>query len=188
MKKGIKESAVQRMRNIVSGKYTDKTKIQGGYRTYSQTHNEGDVWEERGKTWTIKNGVKQTVTKLDTVRNMIKIPIVCPVTKKPMKHKFDKVCYRLYGYGFDAYVQNELKMKLNGTWKKHVVNIRKNNWKSQLRDLESQYMEWLNSDVSKKFITETGKIEDWENNIDKKNLKNNFYEQLEKFKNKIEEI
>ena len=46
----------------------------------------------------------------------------------------------------------------------------------------------MSSSVSKKFITETGKIEDWENNIDKKNLKNNFYEQLEKFKNKIEEI
>ena len=86
------------------------------------------------------------------------------------------------------YLIHELKMKLKGTWKKHVVNIRKNNWKSQLKDLESQYMEWLNSAVSKKFITETGKIEDWENNIDKKNLKNNFYEQLEKFKNKIEEI
>jgi uncharacterized protein YutD len=187
MKKGIKESAVQRMRNIVSGKHTSKTKIQGGYRTYSKTYGEGDVWKERGKTWTIKNGIKQNVTKMDTVRNMIKIPVVCPVTKKPMKHKFDKVCYRLYGYGFEAYVQNELKLKLNGTWKKHVNEIRRNNRISQIRDLEVQYMEWLDSDVSKKFITENGIIEDWENNIDKESLKKDFYEQLDKFKQIIEE-
>jgi len=187
MKKGIKESAVQRMRNIVSGKHNNRTKIQGGYRTYAKDHGEGDVWEERGKTWTIKNGIKQNVTKMDKIRNLIKIPVVCPVTRKPMKHKFDKVCYRLYGYGFNAYVQNELEQKLNGTWKKSVNEISKQNKKSQIRDLEVQYMEWLDSDVSKKFITENGMIEDWENNIDKESLRKNFYEQLNKYKKTIEE-
>ena len=82
---------------------------------------------------------------------------------------------------------NELKLKLNGTWKKHVNEIRRNNRISQIRDLEVQYMEWLDSDVSKKFITENGIIEDWENNIDKESLKKDFYEQLDKFKQIIEE-
>ena len=29
---------------------------------------EGDVWEESGKTWTIKNGIKRTVTRMDKAR------------------------------------------------------------------------------------------------------------------------
>ena len=185
MKKYIPEHKVQRMRNIISKKYTDKTKIQVGYGKNEEEHVEGDIWEEGNKTWTIKNGIKQTATKLDKVRNLINIPVLCPVTKKPMKHKFDKVCYRLYGYGFEAYVQEELKQKLNGTWKKHVKTIRQKNIKSQIKDLESQYLEWLDSDVSKKFITEAGDIEDWTNNIDKKGLKKAFYKQLNKLNSNI---
>ena len=187
LKKEFKRKDVERIRNLIKGKADNSSETQIGYKKKRVDYKEGDIWTEGKKTWTIKNGIKQTVTKLDKVRNLINIPVMCPVTKKPMKHKFDKVCYRLYGYGFEAYVQEELKQKLNGTWKKHVNEIRRNNRISQIRDLEVQYMEWLDSDVSKKFITENGIIEDWENNIDKESLKKDFYEQLDKFKQIIEE-
>ena len=58
MKKGISESKVQRMRNIVKGDYTKSVSTQVGYKK-SDKKVEGDVWEEAGKTWTIKNGIKQ---------------------------------------------------------------------------------------------------------------------------------
>ena len=40
-------------------------------------HKEGDTWLESGKTWTIKNGVKKTVTKMDAFRKQIITPIAC---------------------------------------------------------------------------------------------------------------
>ena len=66
MKKGISESKVQRMRNIVKGDYTKSVKTQVGYKK-SDKKKEGDIWEEGNKTWTIKNGIKQNVPKMQIV-------------------------------------------------------------------------------------------------------------------------
>ena len=41
-------------------------KIKVTRKKYVERH-EGDVWEESGKTWMIKNGIKRTVTKMDKV-------------------------------------------------------------------------------------------------------------------------
>ncbi len=49
MKKSISKSKVQRMRNIVTGNYNDKSRIQTGYLKTKKKHKEGDVWEEKGK-------------------------------------------------------------------------------------------------------------------------------------------
>ena len=64
LKKDFKQSDIQRVRNIVNKDFSSKTKAQTGYRKTTERHTEGDVWEENGKTWTIKNGLKQNVTKL----------------------------------------------------------------------------------------------------------------------------
>ena len=65
LKKEFKQSDVARARNLVNKKFTDKTKIQSGYQKVYSKHTEGDVWEESGKTWTIKNGIRQNITKLE---------------------------------------------------------------------------------------------------------------------------
>ena len=67
MKKYIPEHKVQRMRNLVTKNFGDKTKIQIGYGKSSDNYSEGDVWEEGGKTWTIKNGITQSVTNFDEI-------------------------------------------------------------------------------------------------------------------------
>ena len=54
LKKEFQQKDVNRMRNLISGKVTDKTAIQSGYEKHQETHKEGDVWEEDGKKWTIK--------------------------------------------------------------------------------------------------------------------------------------
>ena len=58
LKKEFKHSDVQRVRNIVNKNFTAKTKIQAGYQKALIKYIEGDVWEESGKSWTIKNGLK----------------------------------------------------------------------------------------------------------------------------------
>ena len=74
LKKDFKESDVQRIRNIVNKDFTSGTKIQSGYRKSSKKHKEGDIWEEGGKQWTIIDGIKQNITKLDAAKkNMPKI-------------------------------------------------------------------------------------------------------------------
>ena len=75
---------VQRMRNIVTGNTANRTRVQAGYEKESKEYTEGDIWEENGKQWTIKNGLKQTVTKHDKLREMVTLPLTCSCGK-PMK-------------------------------------------------------------------------------------------------------
>ena len=58
LKKEFKTRDVQRMRNIITKKTGDKTGVQVGYTADYIEHKEGDVWEENGKKWTIKNGMR----------------------------------------------------------------------------------------------------------------------------------
>jgi uncharacterized protein (UPF0128 family) len=85
LKKEFKKSDVQRMRNIITGKTGDRTQILGGWENKIEEHKEGDAWEEDGKKWTIKNGIKQSITKLDKFKHLISLPLTCPSFKKPMK-------------------------------------------------------------------------------------------------------
>ena len=71
LKKEFKQNDVQRLRNLVQGKYGDRTTMGTGYNKAKEFHDEGDIWEEDGRSWTIKNGVKQNITKLDKAKEVI---------------------------------------------------------------------------------------------------------------------
>ena len=68
LKKEFKRKDVQRARNLLTGKTGASTSTQIGYKKETKDYKEGDVWTEGRKTWTIKNGIKQTVSKLDKIR------------------------------------------------------------------------------------------------------------------------
>jgi uncharacterized protein (UPF0128 family) len=72
LQREFRERDVQRMRNLITKDYGAKTGVQIGYTKENIERKEGDVWEENHKTWTIKNGIKQTVSKLDSVKKMYK--------------------------------------------------------------------------------------------------------------------
>ena len=78
LKKEFNPRDVQRMRNIITGQTGDRTQIQTGWERNTQVHTEGDIWEENGKKWTIQNGIKQTVTKLDEIKKLVVLPLSCP--------------------------------------------------------------------------------------------------------------
>ena len=63
LKKEFNQRDVQRLRNLIQGKTGDKVTIGVGYTKQQEFHNEGDVWEEDGRKWTIKDGIKQNITK-----------------------------------------------------------------------------------------------------------------------------
>ena len=56
--KDFKGRDVQRMRNIVTKDYSAKTSTQIGYTKPQSDYQEGDVWENSGKVWTIKKWFK----------------------------------------------------------------------------------------------------------------------------------
>ena len=66
---------VERMRNLIKGKYGDKTETSVGYTPAETFHKEGDIWEHDDRTWTIKGGVKQNLTKLDKAKKL-NLPIL----------------------------------------------------------------------------------------------------------------
>ena len=68
LKKEFKRKDVNRARNLIMGKTGASTGTQIGYNKKVEDHKEGDVWTENRKTWTIKNGIKQTISKLDKIK------------------------------------------------------------------------------------------------------------------------
>jgi len=195
MKKYIPEHKVQRMRNLVTKNFGDKTKIQVGYSKNTGDHVEGDVWQEGKKTWTIKNGITQTVTKLDKARNTAIMPLFCPKCKdKYMRGTLDKLFWRLYGECSKCRLSLEGKLKREGKWKEYTENIIAGNVNSWLKDLEGVAKSFIENTNRKGYITETGKIEDWSSqnkteiektiNGNVKKIKDELTSHIEKLNNK----
>ena len=85
LKKEFKRKDVERARNLIRGKTGASTGTQIGYKKEIKNYKEGDTWTEGKKTWTIKNGIKQTVSKLDAIKKEIFMPLSCPCCNKIMK-------------------------------------------------------------------------------------------------------
>ena len=68
LKKEFQKKDVERLRNLMKGKYGEKTRSSVGFTKSQEFYKEGDIWEVDGRTWTIKNGIKQNITKLDNAK------------------------------------------------------------------------------------------------------------------------
>ena len=182
MKKAIKESKVQRMRNLVTGNHNSSTEIQTGYSSKRTKKSEGDIWEERGKTWTIKNGIRQNITKLDLARMLLRMPISCPKCNSRMKHKFDKGCWEIMKHCFDCHVKWETKMRIDGTREQFMSEKHSKNMDSLIKDVESEYNQWLDSREGKEYITEAGTFEKWKGGQGRKELELIFNNKINELK------
>ena len=187
MKKGIKESKVQRMRNLVSGNYNDKTKIISGYSKKEKEYSEGDIWEEKGKQYTIKRGIKRTVTKKDNIRKFNRIPLCCPTCNNSMNHPAHKQMFKLWGMCINCVMFWEQQMKAQGTFKAFLKDFNRKNFNAYIKDAITEYNEWLEDRNSKTFITEAGDIEDWGSGQDNETLKKDFNKTIKKARSKFKE-
>jgi len=161
MKKGISQRKVQRMRNLATKNYGAKTTIQSGYNKKSSKKSEGDVWEEKGKTWTIKNGIKQSITKLDSARTHMRMPTHCPKCNTRMRNSAHKFMYVRFKHCLHCQTKFEFKLEDDGKyndWKNDRLN---NNFSKWLNTIEGEFDEFMKSRKSQKQITESGHIEDW---------------------------
>jgi|21_taG_2_1085346.scaffolds.fasta_scaffold00668_6 hypothetical protein len=160
LKKEFKQSDVQRVRNLVNKDFTSGVKVQAGYRKTSIKHIEGDIWEESGKQWTIKNGIKQNITKLDAAKKALRMPLRCPKCNGPMEHWLAKKMYKIHGFCFDpCVVEYEHSLKKAGLYKQYEQRMIKGNAKEVVKDIENWVLDSVNDKHT--FVTEQGAIEDW---------------------------
>ena len=160
LKKEFVPRDVQRMRNILTGQTGDRTQIQTGWDKNTQTYTEGDVWEDNGKKWTIKNGIKQTVTKLDEIKKLVVLPLSCPNCGKLMKvDDYNKKMWAIHQKCFDCVIKMESEIKREGRWDEYCANIMNLNKNAELDDLERALEQWVTEKDS--FVSEAGEVEKW---------------------------
>lgn len=160
LKKEFSKRDVTRMRNIISGDAGAATQLQAGWEKDKKTYEEGDVWEDSGKRWTIKNGIKQTVTKLDEIKRLVVLPLSCPDCGQLMKvDEYNKKMWAIHKKCFDCVVKNETEIKRQGKWHEYVSNIMNSSKNAELTDLEVALEEWMTDKET--FVSEAGEVEKW---------------------------
>jgi hypothetical protein len=160
LKKEFNPRDVQRMRNIITGKTGDRTQIQTGWERNNQDRKEGDVWEENNKTWTIKNGIKMTVTKLDKVKELVLMPLSCPECGNVMKiNDYNKKMWGIHKKCFDCVIKMETEIKRQGKWDEYCADMMNRSKNAELDDLEAALEQWVDEEDS--FVSEQGEVEKW---------------------------
>ena len=189
LQKDFKQRDVQRMRNLITKNYGDKTVTQAGYTKETVEHKEGDVWEENGKQWTIKNNLKQNITRLDNIKKSLIIPLTCPNCSKPMKNDtLNKKMWPIHKMCFDCVITMETKLKREGKFEEYERNMTRKGIETYIKELEEALLELsLSTTEDESIVTESGDIEHWVGgNIDKQKILQDLQEHIQKLKDIVE--
>tara|TARA_R100000008_G_C3570457_1_gene161777 strand:+ start:168 stop:764 length:597 start_codon:yes stop_codon:yes gene_type:complete len=169
LKKEFSKKDVNRARNLITGNTGASSETQVGYKKKTIKYKEGDVWTENKKTWTIKNGIKQTISKLDKVKKQVFVPLCCPDCSKVMNHPLDKHNYRVHKKCHDCVILFEHKLRIKGKYDDYIKDLKARNNLATLNDIESYLLNAINS-TNSGYVTEQGEVERWVGGIDKKKL------------------
>ena len=149
-----------------------------------EDHKEGDVWEENGKKWTIKDGIKQTHTKLDNIKKEAILPLFCPNCKTLMKDRNDTKMYKIHKKCFDCVIKEETKLRMEGKYEEYERNLVANNMNSYVDHLEAYLLEAIN-ESNTQFVSERGEVERWKGGIDKNKLEQEIKTNIAKLKEEL---
>ena len=175
LKKEFKRKDVQRARNLIMGNTGDSIGTQIGYKKEIKEYKEGDIWTEGRKTWTIKKGIKQTVSKLDKIKKEVFMPLSCPCCGKIMKKRLDKPNYKIHKKCFDCVVEFEHKLKIKGEYENYKKRLVSKNSLDIIDEMESYLLDAVNSSNSS-FVSEDGVIERWVGGVNKEEYTKNIKE------------
>lgn len=160
LKREFQEKDLQRLRNLVQGKTGEKTTTTSGYIQKKVERTEGEVWEEDGRKWELKGGVKQNISKLQELRKASSFPIFCPKCKKKMDEKYDKPLYKIHQHCFECQLQFEKELKLSGKYEEYKNQVHN----SEIDGLIGKYEDWVEDLINGSndgFVTEQGDVERW---------------------------
>jgi len=160
LNKQFTERDVNRMRNLIQGKQGEKVGQSIGYSKHEKTYKEGDIWEEDDRKWTIKDGIKQNITKLDKAKKLHIMPIFCPNCGSKMHTDLDKPYYNIHKKCFNCVVEFEHHLKVAGLYEIYeakIINSEIDNWVNEFK----AYLESELSITNNSFISEQGDLEKW---------------------------
>jgi len=165
LKKEFSEKEVQRLRNVISGNAKERT-LQGvGYSKTQDFHQEGDVWTENGRQWTIKDGIKQNITKLDKAKEAV-MPLFCPSCSRIMNKNVDKDIYTHFRHCFDCHVDFEHELKKKGLWETYTNQLHNTIVDDTINGFK-EWMENLFTESNQGFVSEQGEVQKWTGGINK---------------------
>jgi len=182
LKKEFSKKDVQRARNIITGDTTSRTTEGVGYTKKHEHHVEGDVWEENGRTWTIKNGLKQNITKMDKFKKMGKLPLFCPECNTLMKKYLDKKVFPAYQKCFDCVIDHEVQLEKEGKLEEYTNNLRNDHIQSAINGY-SEFMKDRIQESNANYVTEAGDVENWKGGKSKKELERELQEGIQFLEN-----
>ena len=178
LKKEFKKADVTRMRNLIQGKQSEKTRSSVGFSKKQEFYQEGDIWEADGRTWTIKDGIKQNITKLDKAKKAHVMPLLCPKCSRVMKKRLDKQYYNIHKTCFDCVVDFEHELKKNGEWEEYQRKIHNDEIDNKIKEYKLWVEEQL-SESNNSFVTEAGDVEQWKGKVNKELVAKNVDEVVE---------
>ena len=185
LKKEFKRKDVDRARNLIMGKSGASSETQVGYKKKRIEYKEGDVWKENGKTWTIKDGIKQTISKLDAIKKEVFMPLCCPKCSKVMKKRLDKPNYKVHKMCFDCVVDYEHKLRIKGEYDNYVKQLKLKNRLTEIDEIENMFLELANQS-NEGYVSEQGEIERWKGGIDKNKISTEITNAAQKARKKIQ--
>ena len=165
LKKEFKRKDVDRARNLIMGKSGASSETQVGYKKKRIEYKEGDVWVENKKTWTIKDGIKQTISKMDKIKKEIFMPLCCPKCSKVMKKRLDKPNYRIHKMCFDCVIDYEHKLKIRGEYDDYIKRLKLKNRLTEIDEIENMFLDLANQS-NEGYISEQGELERWKGGVD----------------------
>ena len=178
LKKEFKRKDVDRMRNLIKGNVNASSESQIGYKKKIIERKEGDVWTENKKTWTIKNGIKRTVSKLTSLRKEIFMPLSCPKCNKIMKKRLDKPNYKIHKMCHDCVINFEHKLKIENKYDDYINRIKNLNSLDIVNETENILLDMVNTS-NKGYVSEDGVIEKWIGGANKNEFTKKIKEKLE---------
>lgn len=187
----MEQKNLKRIQKVLVGDYMSNTETIVGYTKSKDKYierNDGDIWtDESGKIWTIKNGIRQNITKLDSFREILNVPVACPKCGKAMNKRLDKKFWLLNKQCFDCQINEDNDRIINGTFVEYSKEIMKKNADSFVSELKDQIKSYLSTFDSNHFVTEAGDIEEWVGGKTKEDFNQIFEKKFEKLDEIIEE-
>ena len=184
LNKEFERKDVDRMRNLIQGKVGSSSESQIGYKKKTVKYKEGDIWTENKKTWTIKNGIKQTISKLDKIKKEVFIPLCCPKCSKVIKSTLDKDNYRFHKKCHDCVIRYESKLKMRGEYDTYKKLLKAKNELTILDEMETYLLGAVNA-TNRGYVSEHGEVERWVGGVNKENITKNITKSAQKERKKI---
>lgn len=169
LKKEFKSKDVNRARNLITKDYSAKTVDGIGYSKAQVAYKEGDTWEESGRTWTIKDGIKQNITKLDAAKKALQVPLKCPKCGGSMNYHLSQKMYKIHKMCFDCVIDYEAQLRKAGLYDAYEKAMIQGSLKAFMKNVEDYILD--NIQTTDTFVTEQGDIESWNNNSAQTNSK-----------------